>query len=431
MKYFGTDGIRGKFGEFPITEKFFRHLGVSIRTTFPNLKKIILGCDTRYSCELLLQALLEGLSNDIHIVNLGIVSSPILSQTVVFCHADLGLMITASHNPAHDNGIKLFNHNGDKISIGTEELIESNIDFELEHEVDIITQHLQKDVHGFYDKFNKFYPYKVVIDTANGSSAQFAKKTYQFKEIFWIGDQPNGYNINHNCGSEYPQDLARKVLDVGADFGIAHDGDGDRALLCDRFGHLVPGEALLGILALDFKKRNLLKNNTIVTTPVSNVGLEFVLKKYGIKTIYSNVGDRNVADTMKSNECNLGGESSGHIIIKDFAPTSDGILTVLCFLEALERLNLSITEAKELIPLYPQKKCNMPVKYKVPLNELGEAWTNMQMYEKNLGSDGKILVRYSGTESTLRVVVEAKTEDLTDLYFQKVKKTLENCDKII
>ena len=310
MKYFGTDGIRGKFGEFPITEKFFKHLGASIKTTFPNLKKIIIGCDTRYSGELLLQALLEGLPTNIHIVNLGIVSSPILSQNVVFHSADLGLMITASHNPACDNGIKIFDSNGDKISVETEDLIESNIDFELEHEADIITQHLQKDVNGVYSQFDKTYPYKVVIDTANGSSAKFAKKTYKFAETFWIGDQPNGYNINHNCGSEYPQDLARKVLDVGADFGIAHDGDGDRALLCDSHGRLLPGEVLLGILAIDLHQRNLLKNNTIVTTQVSNIGLESALSKYGIKTIYANVGDRNVANEMRINGCNLGGESS-------------------------------------------------------------------------------------------------------------------------
>ena len=431
MIYFGTDGIRGKYGTFPITDVFFRQLGHSIRISFPEVKNIVIGCDTRYSGDALANAIQEGIGKDVHFLHLGVTSSPYISQSVTFYQADMGIMITASHNSPEYNGVKIFNQYGDKISTEQEQTIESNIDLNMHTFDDTITQLVKKDVHIYYPDLVNEYPLHAVIDTAHGSATSIAKLAYKFKSIHWLGDAPNGYNINTGCGSEHPQLLSQTVVETQADIGIAHDGDGDRVLLCDRCGRLIPGEVILGILSLDFFHRGQLSNNAIVTTNVSNCGLEHSLQKLGISTYYSDVGDRNVSALMHQLKCNLGGESSGHVIIKDYSPTSDGVLTALLFLSALDRLHISLEDAGKYIQLYPQKVGKIPIRVKLPLQEIPSAWDVIKSCEQRVGDDGKIFLRYSGTEPILRLVVESKSQDIADLCYEEIKNALANAKEII
>ena len=423
MKYFGTDGIRGTYGTAPVNDVFFQCLGDAVRRQFPEIKKLVIGRDTRASGENLTCAFLQGFGNTAELIDLGEVSSPILSQSVGLFKADFGVMITASHNPYRDNGIKFFDKNGDKISQQLEQKIESKINFP--------NQSLEKQLFSVYDPYIREYPYRVVVDCANGSATNFAKFAYRFQHTIWIGDNPNGQNINDQCGSEYPQQLVNRVINEGYDLGIAHDGDGDRVVLCDRLGRLIPGEVILGVLAISMKKEGKLRNLSVVTTPVSNMGLANSLAKLGIAVEYSDVGDRNVAETMRCKGCNLGGESSGHIILRDLAPTSDGILTALSFLEALKNLNVSPEKVDELIQLYPQKKCNIVVRQKVPLENIDVVWNRLEELRNELHPSGRIFVRYSGTEPKLRIVVEAQSEALAEYYISEIKNIIENCHEII
>ncbi|MDR1435422.1 MAG: hypothetical protein LBI77_03395 [Puniceicoccales bacterium] len=433
MKYFGTDGIRGEWGIFPANGFCFNILAQALERFHGGLKRVVIGRDPRISGKKIRDFLISGFSDAVEIVDAGILTSPLLSRSVGETQSDFGLMITASHNPAKDNGVKIFDRLGSKLSQENEAKIESLMD----EMVNVVQNEGHRMVHhrmgvhrAIEAEIFKTFP-KVVIDCANGAAVEFAKKAYHFPEIEWLGVSPDGYNINANCGSEHPELLIKKVRDSKGNLGIAHDGDGDRLLLCDGHGNILAGEVILGIIAIDLHRVGRLKENKMVTTQMSNRGLEAALEKRGIGVDYADVGDRNVAARMCELGCNFGGETSGHIIFRDEAPTSDGIQTALLFLRAMDNLKISLGEAIDRIPLFPKKFCNVAVNNKIPLEQLPDVQNTIAELEHFLSSKGKILVRYSGTENKLRLLVEAETEFLADEMMGKLKNSIENCTKII
>jgi phosphoglucosamine mutase len=432
MRYFGTDGIRGRFGIPPIDGVHLNRLAQALEKRY-GPKRIVIGRDTRASGEAIKNFLVRGLSSDVEIFDCAVVTSPLLSQAVVDTGTDLGLMITASHNPPKDNGIKILNHFGEKITEKEEEELEQLMDSFVgpieNHGHQVLSYIIRPRYEIVQDIWDRF-PH-VVVDCANGAATVFAKASYRFRRVDWLGDQPDGQNINMGCGSEYPELLCRTVRQNGADLGIAHDGDGDRLLLCDRYGEILPGEIILGVIAIFLEKTGHLHGHQLVTTAMSNGGLPIALGCYGIGVIDAEVGDRNVAETMRTVGCNFGGEHSGHVLFFDGAPTSDGIQTALLFLKAVAFLNISPENTRQLIPLLPRKSCNIPVKQKIPLTELPTLSGLIQTQRERINKNGKIFLRYSGTESKLRLLIEDEDEALAENVMSVLKNNIENCEEIL
>ncbi|MDR1303489.1 MAG: hypothetical protein LBJ81_02615 [Puniceicoccales bacterium] len=433
MKYFGTDGMRGAFGRFPADEFCFNILAQALERFHGRLAQVIIGRDPRLSGEAIKNFLIAGFSAGVEIVDAGVVISPLLSRAVSATESDFGLMITASHNPAADNGVKIFDRAGAKLSRGAElqiELLMDGIAASIENRGHKITTYRVAGDYAADGKIFKNFS-KVVIDCAHGAAVEFARKNYRFPAIDWIGDAPDGGNINGRCGSEYPELLAREVCERRADLGIAHDGDGDRLLLCDGSGNVLPGEIILGIIAIYLQNINTLARQKIVTTLASNGGLALALRERGIGVCYADVGDRNVAEKMGDLGCNFGGERSGHVIFSDRAPTSDGIQSALLFLEAVDYLRISPAEIAGFMPLFPEKSCDIIVKEKIPLEQLPGLSDSVAAWERRLGGEGKIFIRYSGTENKLRLLVEAKSSPLAEKIMKDLKNNIESCNKII
>ncbi|MDR1906676.1 MAG: hypothetical protein LBQ03_00400 [Puniceicoccales bacterium] len=433
MKYFGTDGMRGRFGVPPIDGMHLKRLTQALEKKHGEIKRIVIGRDTRASGVEIKNFLINGLAPTTEIFDCEIVTSPLLSRAVVDTGADWGLMITASHNPPCDNGVKVLNHFGEKITAREEADLERLMD-SLSDPVEnrghrIVPYSVRLHYEMAQDLFD-LLPH-VVIDCANGAAVKFAKERYRFPKIDWLGDQSDGYNINECCGSEYPELLCQTVRENNGDMGIAHDGDGDRLSLCDREGRILPGEIILGIIAIFLEKTGHLRGHQLVTTPMSNEGLRISLKNYGIEVIDAEVGDRNVAEKMRALGCNFGGESSGHVLFFDEAPTSDGIQTALLFLKAIAFLKILPEDTGQLVQLLPRKLCNISVKKKVPLTEFPSLSALVQAKREQIGKNGKIFIRYSGTEPKLRLLVEAKNETLAENVMNVLKNSIENYEEIL
>ncbi|MDR1590389.1 MAG: hypothetical protein LBR92_00050 [Puniceicoccales bacterium] len=409
LKYFGTDGMRGPFGEPPVDRVHLGRLAQALAKRYAP-KRIVIGRDTRASGVEVVNFLTNGLPQNTEIFDCAVITSPLLSRAVVETEADLGLMITASHNPSDDNGVKILNRFGEKITEKEE--------FELEKWMDLLPDFVENRNHrvvahavrpcykmaqAVWDRFPR-----AAIDCAHGAAVEFAKASYRFRQMDWLGDRPDGRNINAGCGSEWPELLCRTVRQNGADLGIAHDGDGDRVLFCNRFGEILQGEIVLGIIAIFLEKIGNLRRHRVVTTAMSNGGLRISLERRGVEVIDAEVGDRNVARAMREFGCNFGGESSGHVLFFDGAPTSDGIQTALLFLEAVAFLGISLEDTCQIISLFPQKSCNIKVKYKIPLTKFPVLSELIRGERERIGKNGKIFIRYSGTEPKLRLLVEAE-----------------------
>ncbi|MDR2372191.1 MAG: hypothetical protein LBD60_03535 [Puniceicoccales bacterium] len=432
MRYFGTDGIRGMFGIPPIDGVYLNRLAQALEKRY-GLKRIVIGRDTRASGVAIKNFLVRGFSSDVEIFDCAVVTSPLLSRAVVDTGTDLGLMITASHNPPEDNGIKILNHLGEKITEKEEEELEQLMDSFADpienHGHQVLSYIVRPRYEMGRDIWDRFP--RVAIDCANGAAVAFAKENYRFRRVDWLGDRPDGRNINTGCGSEYPELLCRTVRQNGADLGIAHDGDGDRLLLCDRYGEILPGEIILGVIAIFLEKTGKLHEHQLVTTAMSNGGLSIALDHYGIGVIDAEVGDRNVAEMMRKVSCNFGGEHSGHVLFFDGAPTSDGIQTALLFLRAIAFLNISPENTRQLIPLLPRKSCSIPVKQKIPLAELPTLSGLIQTQRERITKNGKIFLRYSGTEPKLRLLIEAEEEALAENVMSVLRNSIENCEEIL
>lgn len=419
---FGTDGIRGKVGQSPITLEDFNRLGQACCDWLQQQQlplTVAIGFDTRASGLELARAFSKGFlccNPKASVILLGIIPTPGVSLLVQQKKISLGVSITASHNPYTDNGLKLFKASGSKLLRSEEACIEqlctpktmiseaSSVSIqEISGQKDYLN-HVKKSCPKDFLKGKR-----IVLDTANGATTYTTLPLLEYlgAEIITLGNQPDGININKNCGSEHAELVAQKVKETQAWLGFAHDGDGDRLVVIDENGNRVDGDELLGILAIDFHKQNRLKNNKIVVTEQSNSGLKVSLAAYGIQTICCGIGDREVFYALEREQCNLGGESSGHIILRDEAPTGDGLRVLLHVLKLAQVQ--PICERKKAIKLLPKCESSIQVSKKVPLEKL-QNLQNIKQQLQNL--PGRILIRYSGTENKLRFLVEAETEAL-------------------
>ena len=373
-KYFGTDGIRGTYNEFPIISSFFFDLAKSIKKTHQNIEKVLIGKDTRESSDLIESDIALGFKDvNVECFSCGVVSTPMLSFNTKEFNYDLGMMISASHNPFHDNGVKIFDGNGEKLSDNDELVIEKNLNLTNSYHSSKnnsnninnvnFSRYEDRLVRKFTNlsKFNQ----KVFLDCANGSLSRIAPKVFERLNLNFLcsGIQPNGVNINKNCGATYPLELSKNTKKSKSNLGISFDGDADRVIFCDELGRIVDGDYILAILALFLKNKNKLKNSLVVGTKMSNLGFRKFLYKNNINCLLSDVGDRYVVELMKKNNCILGGEQSGHIIFSENSFCGDGIYTALMIIQILEENNCNLSSlCKKLFVKVPQKLVNFKLK---------------------------------------------------------------------
>jgi len=431
MKLFGTDGVRGKAGEV-ITPHLAMNLAMAFGEVIPkNTGKILVGKDTRRSGYMIENAIVSGLTAiGYNVIQIGPMPTPAIAFLTEDMRCDGGIMISASHNPYYDNGIKFFDCEGNKFPPEVEQKIEKKFfenDFNLKTGKEIGKSKRIDDVIGRYIVHIKSsFPthlnlsgIRIVIDTANGAAYKVAPTIFNElgAEVITINDEPNGFNINQNAGAMHPEILAAKVKEYRADIGFALDGDADRLVVVDEKGNIVDGDKLLGALAYYLHQKNKLKNNAIVVTVMSNGALEDFLKQYGIKVYRSPVGDKYVLDLMKQKGLNFGGEQSGHIIFSDYAKTGDGLVSALQAIAYVIESGKKASEAFDLFNLYPQVQTNINVSEKIPLEKIEGAKEILKSIEKE---GYRHLVRYSGTENKLRLLVEGK----------ELKKAQELLDKL-
>ncbi len=422
LKYFGTDGIRGRYGESPIHVAFAWRLGQALAKFLASKKpgvplNVVVGRDPRTGGELLSNALASALSSSrIFVHDAGVVPTPAIAQAVVELSADMGLMITASHNPAQDNGFKLFDAQGSKLTLEEEKMIELFIDDESNpckvipkpkcYPINALDRYINAKC-ALMDEYS-LRGMKIVVDAANGSMAMAAPEVFKRlgATVFLIGDCPNGENINDAVGSEFPAAMGLKVRESKAHLGVAFDGDGDRLVVCDELGQVVDGDQLLGIFALDALRQNRLAERALISTIQSNLGLDCAVKAAGGRVERVPVGDRHVAHKMRELGANLGGENSGHVVFSDFSTTGDGLLAACQLVNVMRRRQRSLSELRSAITLFPQMTRNLTIAEKKPLQDLLNLNAEVQAFEKRFGSEGRILMRYSGTEPKLRLLVE-------------------------
>jgi len=435
-KYFGTDGIRGIANKTLTPEFAFnlgRILGHVLKKSDEEKVNVLIGRDTRISGELLEYSLISGLlSIGANVMRLGVVSTPAVAYLTKSLTSHAGIMISASHNPYPDNGIKIFGSDGyklmDKVELEIESLIDgsNNLERPINDKIGVVEnyfegQHkylsyLQKTINN---EFNKI---KIAIDCANGGTSFLAPHLFANldAEAILINNNPDGTNINVDCGSTNIESLQKFVLEQQADIGLAFDGDGDRLIAVDEKGEVVNGDNILFILGSYFKEIGTLKNNTIVSTVMSNIGFYKALEKQDIKSVQTQVGDKYVLEEMIKNDYNLGGEQSGHIICLDYSTTGDGLLTAVQLINVLIEKGLSLSEINKEIKSYPQILKNVEVDNKeiILSNELLNL--KVKQIKDKLGKNGRVLVRASGTEPLIRVMVEAETENRCKEYADEI-----------
>lgn len=438
-KYFGTDGIRGEYGASVLTDGFAYRLGCAVGhwllKTDTSLT-IVMGRDTRSSGRALRDALAAGFkaAGDFQILDLGIVPTPAVAVHVRSCEASLGVVITASHNLAQDNGIKFFNSKGLKFSDEIEREIEALL--EGVEEVDTFdSSEIMESSDGSAEYMKLLRPLlsecslegmKIVVDTAHGATHVTTPNLLREfgADLYVLGDSPDGTNINQGVGSQCPGRLVETVIDQGAALGIAHDGDGDRVLFCDEKGKVLDGDVLLGILGLCELKKGRLVGNTLVATMQSNLGLDRAMKGSGGQLIRTNIGDRYVLDEMLRSGYSLGGENSGHIIYGDVNPTGDGLLCAIKLLSILVEEQKPLSELQSCVTLYPQKTGAIPVKAKPPLEEIPHIQSTLTSLKKDMGESGRVLLRYSGTELKIRLLVEGENGSLVDAWYNVLETSV-------
>ncbi len=442
-RLFGTDGIRGVAGEFPLDYATAYQIGknlVHLLKTQSLSPNILIGRDTRSSGEWIQKALFQGIRDAQGLpVSAGIVPTSAVAVLVKIKSFSSGIMISASHNPYEYNGIKIFSSEGLKINQAFERELEKHIHHPAEKVSPVslnpvIDENLRTEYLKFLkDKFpikNIHKEIEVVVDCANGASSDIAP--YLFSELNFnvlsINSQPDGKNINLNCGSLFPEGLAKKVVETGADLGVAFDGDSDRAIFIDEKGKILNGDHTLFILSRYMKEKGLLKTNKIIGTIISNLGLEEALNQIGLHLIRTNVGDKYVYEEMLKQGSNLGGEQSGHTIILDECPTGDGILTSLKIIQIMIHENLPLSSLHKGFIEYPQVQKNVKISRKEDFSRYPRIIRAVQKAEHELGKKGRVKIRYSGTEPLARVMIEGedkkKIENLAKMISESISKEL-------
>lgn len=397
---------------------------------------VVIGRDTRASGEDFQRVLSEGLHHyGIHVILLDVLPTPAVSMMVRDLHADLGIVLTASHNPATDNGVKLFDNRGLKFGEEAEAEFEAFIDRESEHPEPKLVKATPYSHHGreFYMNFmrsllhqNCLKGWKIVLDTANGATCWTSPEVFRHfgAELIQIGNEPDGTNINRDVGSEHPEQLAKMVLKHGANLGIAHDGDGDRLVLCSEKGKILAGEEVLGFLALHALKKNKLARKTLVTTVQSNEGLQVTLEEAGAKMVRVPVGDRNVSQLMFEKGYSFGGESSGHIIFAEHAVSGDGLLAAIKTVEVMLETGLPLSTLAGWTKLFPSATRAIPVPCRKDFSVCPNLTAAMNEAEAALRGKGRLLVRYSGTELKLRLLVEAERRKDVDHWIGRLEQAV-------
>jgi len=445
-KLFGTDGVRGQANRYPLTSEVALKLGMALVKVLKSKDKrlkIVIGKDTRISGYMLETALSSGIcamGSDVYL--LGPMPTPGVAFITSSMRADAGVVISASHNPFYDNGIKFFDRNGFKFDDEVEKKIEDlffnfNFDTAGTTGINIGKAHRIDDATGRYVIFTKLsFPknltlngLKIVLDCANGADYKAAPEVFSElgAEVVLEGANPDGININEGCGSTHPEHLSSSVKKNGADAGLALDGDGDRVIFCDENGKILLGDEFLAICALQMKTEGYLKNNGVVTTPMSNIALELLFKKHGIKTVYSDVGDRYIMEKMLKDGYNLGGEQSGHIIFLDESNTGDGIISALKLLSVMVKTGMPLSELRKVIEPYPQALFNVDVPYRKNIDELPEVSKKIAYFGEALKDRGRIFVRYSGTQNYLRVLIEGENQEEINNMGAEIREEIEKC----
>jgi phosphoglucosamine mutase len=439
-KYFGTDGVRGLANTFPMTPDIALKLGAAAGRHFRKDQKqhrVVIGKDTRRSSYMFENALTAGFtSTGMDVYLLGPVPTPAVGVLTRSMRADVGVMISASHNSYLDNGIKFFGPDGfklsDKVELKIEELLDNDIEYADPQNIGMAKR--IDDALGRYMEFAKSaFPrkkllngLKVVVDCANGAAYKAAPIVLWElgAEVISIGVDPNGYNINKECGSTYPQNAANAVLEHGADVGICLDGDADRLILIDDKGNIADGDQLMGLIASQWSTKGQLAKNTLVATVMSNMGLERYLNSLDIKLLRTNVGDRYVVEEMQRSGYNLGGEQSGHIVMTDYATTGDGLMAALQFLNALVESKCSSSELVKVFEPMPQLLKNVRLNDTFSLDNL-KVQDSIKAGEDAFGSIGRLLIRKSGTEPLLRVMGECEDPKLLKSVVENIVETVD------
>ncbi len=436
-KLFGTDGIRGKANFYPITPEMALLVGKAVAKYRANgvSRRVVVGKDTRLSGYMLESAITAGLvSMGMDVLEVGPMPTPAVAHLVRSFAADCGIMITASHNPAEDNGIKIFDGEGFKLTETQSDAIEKLIAVGKNSELLAGDAKIGKarridDARGRYIEFAKssiknhsLAGLKIVLDCANGAAYSMAPAIFRElgAEVVEIGVSPDGININDGCGATHTQKMCEEVKNHHADCGIALDGDADRVIFCDAAGEVVDGDRIIGMVALDYKSRGKLANNTVVVTSMSNLGFHRAMHEAGIDVVTTDVGDHLVIEAMREKHCNVGGEQAGHVIFMDYVTTGDGIITALHVLKLMMERKKPLRELAAFMTAFPQKMVNLPIRSKIPFEKLPRLRQVLDDLKRSCGTSGRAVVRYSGTENKLRILVEMEDSAALEMWLGKL-----------
>ena len=441
---FGTDGIRGEAGRFPLDPATVNAIGFSLashlaeRTATP---EIVIGRDTRESGESIERALIAGATRaGAKCMSAGVITTPGVAFLTRKLQASAGVVISASHNPYQDNGIKIFSPSGQKMDDSVERQIEADIftngkpvqaQPDSAPRLPEIEEQLHEDYLSFLaDDIGKGLTLNgmtIVVDCANGASCAFAPALFERlgARVVAINDSPDGRNINLNCGSLHIESLRETVISEHADVGVAFDGDADRALFIENNGNFVDGDATLWALATHLQSHGRLKDNIVVATVMSNIGLEIALRSVGIQLVRADVGDKYVLEKLLQLGASLGGEQSGHIILPELSLAGDGMITALCLLRALRESRKTLAEITAGFKQYPQILVNVRVREKVPFSDLPSVRTALAEVEELLSQKGRLLLRYSGTEKLARVMIEGENQTEIDEYAARIARAID------
>jgi len=442
-RLFGTDGIRGKANYYPMDGSMAFQVGQAVTHLLKkkdHRPRIVVGKDTRISGYMLEKSLLAGIASMGGTpYSVGVLPTPGIAFIAKDMGADAGIVISASHNPYQDNGIKLFSGSGFKLSDGQEGDIEDIIlNGKLPEMVPPATEIGHgEEVEDALEKYVSFlkstFPSEVsiegmeiVLDTANGATCEVAPAVFKDlgANVEVIHNRPDGFNINDNCGSQYTQDLEKRVIERGAAMGLAFDGDGDRLIAVDDNGHTITGDQILIICAKGLKDQGKLKNNLLVSTVMSNLGLTVACKKYGLEHHASKVGDRYVLEQMQRLDAVIGGEDSGHMIFLNYHTTGDGTLAAIQLVATMIKEGKPLSELAAIMDVFPQVLVNVEVGSKPEISTVPQVVAAIKKVETELGDQGRVLVRYSGTQNLCRVMVEGPTDDLTERYCRQIAESV-------
>lgn len=438
-KLFGTDGIRGVAGEYPLDKTTVFNIGRALGDHLPaGPRRVVIGQDTRESSAWIAETLSFGLGTaKVEVASAGVITTPGVAYITHTQKFSAGVVISASHNPWRDNGIKVFGPDGFKLPDATELEIEREI-FALAEKGDGFVSGTVTDGHKKAELRSAYTNWlvrpipgaeklKAVIDCANGAASAIAPDVFSRCGLRaqFTHNSPDGQNINENCGALHPEVVGREVVQRGADLGICFDGDADRALFTDSSGNIVNGDAVMLLLAEDLKSRGELAQNTVVATTMSNMGLEIALRHAGVKMLRAPVGDKYVLEEMQKTGAVLGGEQSGHIILSREATTGDGLLTAIRVLEVICKNGKPLPELVKEMKVFPQTIKNVRVREKKALDQLPEVMASIRKAESELNGNGRVNVRYSGTESLARVMVEAESEQTVQRIAGEIARILE------